>query len=47
MLFRSGVLPMLKLPVLPMWLVVHREIRTSQRIRQVFDFLVNAIPAAL
>ena len=42
-----GVLPMLKLPVLPMWLVVHREIRTSQRIRQVFDFLVNAIPAAL
>ena len=42
-----GVLPMLKLPVLPIWLVVHREIRTSQRIRQVFDFLVNAIPAAL
>ena len=42
-----SVLPMLKLPVLPIWLVVHREIRTSQRIRQVFDFLVNAIPAAL
>ena len=42
-----AVLPMLKLPPLPMWLVVHREIRTSQRIRQVFDFLARAVPAAL
>ena len=42
-----GVPPMLRVPPLPMWLVVHREIRTSQRIRQVFDFLAGAIPAAL
>ena len=42
-----GVLPMLKLPTLPIWLVVHREIRTNQRIRQVFDFLAKAVPAAL
>ena len=42
-----GVLPMLKLPTLPVWLVVHREIRTNQRIRQVFDFLAKAVPAAL
>ena len=43
----APVLPMLKIPPLPMWLAVHREIRTSQRIRQVFDFLAGAIPAAL
>jgi DNA-binding transcriptional LysR family regulator len=42
-----SILPMLKLPTLPVWLVVHREIRTSQRIRQVYDFLAAAIPAAL
>ena len=42
-----SILPMLKLPALPVWLVVHREIRTSQRIRQVYDFLAGAIPAAL
>ncbi len=41
------VLPQLKIPPLPMWLVVHREIRTSPRIRAVFDFLSEAIPAAL
>ena len=38
------VLPMLALPELPMWLAVHREIRTSQRIRAVFDFLTEALP---
>ncbi|MEO6623243.1 MAG: LysR family transcriptional regulator [Burkholderiaceae bacterium] len=42
-----ALLPMLKLPPLPVWLVVHREIRTNQRIRKVFDFLASAIPAAL
>ena len=42
-----AVLPMLKLPALPVWLVVHREIRTNQRIRKVFDFLASAIPEAL
>ena len=41
------VLPMLPLPRLPMWLAVHREIRNSARIRAVFDFLAQALPAAL
>ena len=41
------VLPMLALPRLPMWLAVHREIRNSARIRAVFDFLAQALPAAL
>jgi hypothetical protein len=30
-----------------MWLTVHREIRTSARIRTVYDFLAAAIPAAI
>ena len=42
-----SLLPMLKLPALPIWLAVHREIRTSQRIRQVYDFLGNTLPALL
>ncbi len=38
------VLPgLLKIPPLPMWLAVHREIRSSQRIRAVFDFLADAL----
>ena len=41
------LLPMLKIPPLPMWLAVHREIRTSRRIREVYDFLGAAVPAAL
>ena len=41
------LLPMLKLPSLPMWLTVHREIRTSARIRAVYDFLAQAVPLAL
>jgi DNA-binding transcriptional LysR family regulator len=41
------VLPQLKLPSLPIWLVVHREIRTSARIRAVYDFLAQAVPPAL
>jgi DNA-binding transcriptional LysR family regulator len=46
-----GVLPVLagqlQIPPLPMWLAVHREIRTSRHIRAVFDFLAAALPAAL
>ncbi len=42
-----AILPTIKLPPIPVWLAVHREIRTSQRIRQVFDFLAGAVPAAL
>ena len=34
----------LPIPPLPMWLTVHREIRTNQRIRKVFDFLAQALP---
>ena len=41
------LLPGLPLPDLAMWLTVHREIRTSQRIRAVYDFLAQALPAAL
>ena len=42
-----AVLPMLRLPELPIWLTVHREIRTNQRIRAVYDFLAAAVPDAL
>ena len=41
------ILPMIKIPPLPMWLTVHREIRTSRRIRAVYDFLAGAVPKAL
>ena len=41
------ILPALTIPELPMWLTVHREIRTSQRIRAVFDFLASALPRLL
>ena len=41
------LLPMLKIPPIPIWLTVHREIRTSPRIRAVYDFLAAAIPKAL
>jgi len=41
------VLPMLKIPPLPIWLTVHREIRTSRRIREVYDFLARHVPKAL
>ncbi len=38
------VLPMLKIPPLPCWLAVHREIRGSALVRHAFDFLAEAIP---
>ena len=41
------LLPMLAIPPLPMWLAVHREIRSNPRIRQVWDFLAGALPHAL
>ena len=41
------VLPKLKIQPLPVWLAVHKEIRTSKRIRAVYDFLADAIPGAL
>ncbi len=42
-----ALLPMLKIPPLPMWLVVHREIRSNARIRAVYDFLAQAVPRVL
>ena len=41
------LLPMLKIPPLPCWLAVHREIRGSAVMRRVFEFLAEAIPAEL
>ncbi|RIX79828.1 LysR family transcriptional regulator [Acidovorax cavernicola] len=41
------VLPQLKIQSLPVWLAVHREIRTDRRIRAVYDFLVRNIPAMI
>ena len=41
------ILPIIKIPPLPIWLTVHREIRTSRRIRAVYDFLAAAVPKAL
>ena len=38
---------MLPIPALPMWLAVHREIRTNQRIRAVYDFLAGALPQVI
>lgn len=32
---------------MPIWLTVHREIRSSARIRAVYNFLAQAIPEAL
>jgi DNA-binding transcriptional LysR family regulator len=47
----SDILPVLgkqlKIAPLPMWLAVHREIRTNPRIRQVFDFLATHLPPLL
>ncbi|MCF8200324.1 MAG: LysR family transcriptional regulator [Sulfuritalea sp.] len=42
-----AVVPSLKIPTLPVWLVVHREIRTNKLIRAVFDFLAEAIAQRL
>ncbi len=38
------VLPALKVPPLPCWLAVHREIRGNRVVRRVFDFLAEALP---
>jgi DNA-binding transcriptional LysR family regulator len=41
------VLPKLRIKTFPVWLAVHREIRTSKRIQAVYDFLSDALPAAI
>jgi len=42
-----ALLPKVKIEPLPVWLAVHKEIRTSQRIRAVYDFLSDALPRAI
>jgi len=41
------VLEQLRIPSLPCWLAVHREIRSSGAVRRVYEFLAEAIPAEL
>jgi len=41
------LLPMLRIPALPCWLAVHREIRGNPLIRRVYDFLASELPAHL
>ncbi len=43
----KAVLPDLPIPGIPMWLVAHREVRSVARVRAVFDWLGDALPAAL
>lgn len=44
---RVPLLSMLEIAPIPVWLVVHREIRTSARIRAVHGHLSKAVPMAL
>lgn len=41
------LLPALKIPPLPLWLAVHREVRSSPRIRAVYDALARSLPRLL
>lgn len=41
------VLPQLKIPPMPCWLAVHREIRGNRVVRRVYDFLAARIPERL
>jgi DNA-binding transcriptional LysR family regulator len=41
------LLPMLRIPSLPIWLAVHREIRTSKPIRAVYDYLAQELPKVI
>lgn len=41
------VLPSLRIPPLPCWLAVHREIRGNRLVRRVWDYLAEAVPAAI
>jgi len=38
---------MLTIPPLPCWLAVHREIKTSQVVRRVWDHLARTVPLVL
>ncbi|MEX0406135.1 LysR family transcriptional regulator [Aquibium sp. LZ166] len=39
----EAILPGMPLPTLPMWLAMHRDVRTSARIRRVADFLYEQL----
>jgi len=41
------VLPSLRIPPLPCWLAVHREVRTNRLVRQVCDFLADVVPEVI
>jgi hypothetical protein len=41
----ARAVPGFSVPV-PMWLVAHREVRTSRRVRVVFDMLAEALTRA-
>lgn len=41
------VLPGLRIPPMPCWLAVHREIRGNGSVRHVFDFLADRLPRRL
>lgn len=41
------LLPELELPVFPVWLTVHREVRTSARLRATYDFLADTLRGLL
>ena len=41
------LLPQMKIPPLPCWLAVHREIRSNRIVRRVYDFLTEALPVEL
>ncbi len=41
------VLPGLRIPPMPCWLAVHREVRGNRSVRHVFDFLADAVPRRL
>lgn len=43
----QALLPQIKTPSLPCWLVVHREVRGSPLVRRVFDFLAQQLPARI
>jgi DNA-binding transcriptional LysR family regulator len=40
-----ALMPDLPLPVMPMWLTMHKDVRTNPRIRRTADFLYEALSA--
>ncbi len=43
----KALLPALKVPALPCWLAVHREIRGNPLVRRVYDFLAESVPPVI